>query len=171
MKKTLLTTIALLSGLAALAQGTVNLNNNFTAPGATTKAYVFAADGARLRAAVGRVEVLSGDTVIASGSISAVAGLFDLGIRQIAGTPTGSPATLTIRAWDITAGATYADAAAARGEVTVTTANLGGGTTLPPTLNNPGTGGFTGLTLVPEPSTVALAALGLVGLVFAARRK
>jgi hypothetical protein len=171
MKKTLLTTIALLSGLVALAQGTVDLNNNFTAPGATTKAYVFGADGARLRAAVGRVEVLSGDTVIASGSISAVSGLFALGNTVVAGTAIGSPATLTIRAWDITAGATYDTAVAARGSVTVTTTGLGGGTALPGSLNNPAGGGFTGLTLVPEPSTVALAALGLVGLVFAARRK
>ena len=84
----------------------------------------------------------------------------------------GGTANLVVRAWDVTTGATY-DAATARGSVNVVISSLGGGTTPPATFGN--NSDFKGLKLesaiIPEPSTVALAALGVAGLFVMARRK
>ncbi|MBX3732489.1 MAG: PEP-CTERM sorting domain-containing protein [Verrucomicrobiae bacterium] len=163
MNKILLTIIGLAAGLSALAQGTVNLNNNFTPPGGTARAFILGVGGAPLAKALGQVEVLSGESVIASGGLGAD-GLFFLGVTDI---PTTS---ITIRAWDTSSGASYASALI-KNEALVTLTQFGGGATPPPALGV--AGNFTGLQLevIPEPSTVALAALGLVGLFFVARRK
>lgn len=167
MNKILLTIIGLAAGLSALAQGTVNLNNNFTPPGGTARAFVLSPSGTPLAKALGQVEVLSGDTVIASGGFGAD-GLFFLGAIDV---PTTA---ITIRAWDSSSGSSYATALIKSlnpEQMNVTLTQFGGGATPPPALGV--AGNFTGLTLevVPEPSTVALAALGLVGLFFAVRRK
>jgi hypothetical protein len=174
MNKILLAAIAGLTITAsALAQGTlgaVNLNNNFTPPGGTTRAYVLAEDGSRLTAAVGMVEVLdSTGAVIKSGAISSLAGVFSFGVTDIPGTTAGGNGSIIIRAWDKTTGATFAEATSKGVSPIVTLTGLGGGTIPAPTLG--AIGNFTGLQLVPEPSTVALAALGVLGLIFVARRK
>lgn len=172
MKKILLTIISVAAGLSALAQtGAVNLNNNFTPPGASSRAYIYGADGARLTAAIGQVEILdSTGAVIKSGALSSIAGVFSFGVTDIPGTTPGGNGSITIRAWDTTSGATY-DAASLKASTVVTLTGLGGGSLPPPTLGAISGGTFTGLTLVPEPSTVALAVLGLAGLFFVARRK
>jgi hypothetical protein len=178
MNKLLLAVIALAAGLTALAQGTVNLNNNYTVPGAPTKAFVNLSTGLPVPKALGRVEALdSTGAVISSqkdgtGNPFGADGLFFLGVTEVPGVPTGGTATITIRAWDSSSGASY-DAATAKATTVVTVAGLGGGITLPPALS---ASGFAGLTLsagpiIPEPSTVALAALGVAGLCFVARRK
>jgi len=79
--------------------------------------------------------------------------------------------TITLQFWDKSTGATYATATH-RVSVDVVTPGLGGGTTPPGTILQ-GTTPFKGaqLTVVPEPSTYALAALGLGGLFFVSRRK
>lgn len=170
MNKILLTIIGLAAGLTALAQGNVNLNNNFTAPGAAAKAFILGLDGQPLAKAVGQVEVLDATgAVIKSGGLGAN-GLFFLGVTDIPGTSPGGAGSIVIRAWDTSSGATW-DAAQVRGSSIVTLTGLGGGAIPPPGLGT--AGNFTGLQLaaIPEPSTVALAALGLVGLLFVARRK
>ncbi|MFM7213686.1 MAG: PEP-CTERM sorting domain-containing protein, partial [Verrucomicrobiota bacterium] len=84
----------------------------------------------------------------------------------------GGTANLVVRAWDVTTGATFA-AATTKGSVNVVVTGLGGGTTPPATFGN--NSDFKGLKLeasvIPEPSTVALAALGVAGLFVMARRK
>lgn len=171
MNKILLTIVSLAAGLSALAQvGNVNLNNNFTPAGATAKAFILGADSQPLAKALGSVEILdSTGAVIQSGGLGAN-GLFFLGVTDIPGTTPGGAGSIIIRAWDNSTGSSYATATS-KGQAIVTLTGLGGGAIPPPGLGT--AGNFTGLqlTVIPEPSTVALAALGMVGLLFVARRK
>lgn len=167
MKTLLVTVISLATGLTTLAQGSlgaVNLHNNFTPPGGTSKAYVYG-----LTAANGKVEILdSTGAVIKSGSLSALPGIFSFGVTDIPGTTPGGNGSITIRAWDTSTGATF-DAASYKDSVLVTLTGLGGGSLPPPTLG--AIGNFNGLFILPEPSTWALAVVGVATLVGVTRRK
>ncbi|MFO1459009.1 MAG: PEP-CTERM sorting domain-containing protein [Verrucomicrobiota bacterium] len=171
MNKILLTIVSLAAGLSALAQvGNVNLNNNFIPTGGTSKAFIVGLDSQPVAKALGSVEILdSNGNVIKSGGLGAN-GLFFLGVTDIPGTTPGGAGSIIIRAWDNSTGSSFASASV-RGQAIVTLTGLGGGAIPPPGLG--AAGNFTGLELklVPEPSTVALAALGMVGLLFVARRK
>lgn len=102
------------------------------------------------------------------------AGLFSKGVVTVAGIPGGSTADITIRAWDKNTGADYASAYIKDGK-TLHDFVLGGaidadGIAGPPNGIVPA---FTGLYVryaSPEPSTYALAALGLGGLLFLRRK-
>lgn len=85
----------------------------------------------------------------------------------VPGAATGGSATLRMRAWLTTAGSFDAAAATARGEsANFTVSGLGGGPT-PPT--NPT--GLTGFVIpVPEPTTLALGALGAAALLIRRRK-
>ena len=84
-------------------------------------------------------------------------------------TPTGSTPSFTIRVWET--GKTY-DTSTTRGQVSFVSQPLGG-----PVAGNPDAAaasllGFNGMTLVvPEPSTIALGALGIGALALLRRRK
>jgi len=174
MKKQLLAVLSLAAAFSALGQGTVNVNNNFNLPNSGPKAFVNLSPGVVLPKALGRVEVLdSGGQVISSvkdgtGNAFGADGLFFLGVTEVPGTVSGGSGSIVIRAWDSSSGSTYSLATAKAFQV-VTLTGLGGGLTPTPTLGV--AGNFAGLTLVPEPSTIALAGLGLVGLFYVARRK
>jgi len=177
MNKLLLTTLGMVAAVsAAYAQGTFNANNNFTPAGASAKAFVLGLDGNPLAKANGRVEILSGGTSLSPNGSAGVAltldGLFFINGLVAPGAGLGGTANLVVRAWDVTTGATYA-AATSRGSVNVVISSLGGGTTPPATFGN--NSDFKGLKLegggvIPEPSTVALGALGAAALLFARRR-
>lgn len=124
--------------------GAVNLNNNFTPPGASSKAYVTDKYGGPLPKGVGMVEVLDelGNQIWFGGLV--VPGIFAAGAIEIPGLEAGGGGTITIRAWDIRSGDTY-DTARDRGEVRVTLRNLGGDGRLPPGLGT--TSDFAGLTV------------------------
>jgi hypothetical protein len=87
---------------------------------------------------------------------------------QFPGAPIGSPVTFTLRFWDTAAGS-YAGAASGGqfqyGESGPLTVTLGGGTLPPADLP----ASFTGFTLIPEPSTIALGVIG--GLALLRRRR
>ena len=165
MKKSILAIGLVALSLSAFAQGTFNGKNTSTTP-------VLNFDGSKLSKVTGRVEILVGGTVLSTAKNTFAAdGIFSLGVitTSVAG---GGTASVTVRAWDSLVGATYAAAAAAgKGGFATSTfdvANLATGSTPPPGMDN-----FKGLTLtgVPEPTTIALAALGLGGLLFVSRRK
>jgi PEP-CTERM motif len=170
MKKSLLIAGLLISGVSAFAQGTVVVGNTGTT-------LVKDVDGSALNKANGLVDVIFNGTIISAGGEAGVAfkanGGFSVGTLAIPGVASG-PVTITLQFWDKTTGATYASATH-KVSVDVVTPGLGGGTTPPGTILQ-GATPFKGaqlqvVTIVPEPSTYALAALGLGGLFFVSRRK
>lgn len=113
---------------AALGQGLglVNLNNNFTPAGGTTKAFILGLDRLPMAKALGSVEILdSTGHVIRSGRLAAP-GIFALGIVEIPGTVPGGKGQITIRVWDNSTGETF-DTAGIRFSTVVNLFGLGGG--------------------------------------------
>lgn len=126
----------------ALGQGLVNFHNDFTPPGAAEKAYVRDCRCEPLNPANCQVEILdSTGESIKSGRLVA-AGIFSFGVVAIPGSVPGGNASITIRAWDVTTGATYQTATEKVAGV-VFLAGLGGGGGPIPTLGM--IGDFTGL--------------------------
>jgi len=139
--------------------------------------YIFDSDGTtKLAKANGAVQFVVNGAVVGAGTYGFLqAGTFSAGDVSIPGAA-GTTVSVTIDVWDKTTFATYADASTLGGGkyLTQTVSITLGGAGNPPATSAALTG-FTGgkLTLIPtpEPSTVALAALGLGGLLFISRRK
>lgn len=139
--------------LGQVGQGTVNLNNNFTPQGSSTKAYVLGMDNQPLAKAVGRVEVLDSTGMILKSGEFALPGIFALGIVEIPGTNPGGSGIISLRFWDSSSGSSY-DTAMYRTQVQVRLSTLGGGTLPPPSLKV--AGDFTGAWLA---TPIAISAL------------
>lgn len=177
MKKTILTIIAAAATFAAFGQGTVSIANN---KGATIYP-ILLPDGSQAKGANYSVEVFAktmdpankiGPTMILGGN-----GRFaPVPTGQVVpGVPGGQIADLIARAWDNTTGNSY-DTAVIRGFASFKSDVLGDNTLTPPSPALPMvTGkvdGFTSIKLevIPEPSTIALGALGAVALLLRRRK-
>jgi hypothetical protein len=174
MKKLILVVAAVMVSVAAFAQGQVTFNNKV---GTVIVARVTFADGANAGQGVG-----AGYTAQLFGSAdgnnlapllpttgfrtssTAVQGYVNSVLVDVPGIPSGQKATLVMRVFD--------SANTQVGSSAPITITLGGGT-LPPS-NLDGLQPFTvtggGSVVVPEPSTIALAAIG-VGVLLLRRRK
>lgn len=185
MKKLLLVAACTVASLAALAQGTVNFNNSPSAIGGAG-APISDIDGVTKLAGTTFMAVLyAGPSAGALAPIGATltfrtgagAGFFNTtgqDTSRIIGTVApGAVATIQVRAWENTSGAiTSWDLATAAGVktgqsaiFTVTTGGVGSPPSLPANLV-----GLTSFSLVPEPATYALLALG-AGALLLRRRK
>jgi hypothetical protein len=171
MKKLLIAFAALMVSVAAYGQGEVNFNNRITGvvdarvlmPDGTTGA------GAGITAQLyggpaGSVEsalVPLTPTTDFRTSSAAAQGYVNAAVVQVPGIASGGTAAIQMRAYQ---GASY-DAASLKGKSNIIPVSLGGGTLPPGNLS-----GLNGFTLVPEPSTIALAVMG-AGLLLFRRRK
>jgi hypothetical protein len=182
MKKALLTLAAVAMAGSAYAQGTILFSNaDLTGPTGTYNAIIKMPDGVANADSSFSVGLFLGATQLATDTIFGTTGLF-LGSGDavvVPGNNTGSTPTLTVKAWETSAGS-Y-DAAVTgnkiRGELSFTTRALGGPNpsgpaTVPADMGNfgnPATG--IGFVMVPEPSTYALGIAGLGALAMMRRRK
>jgi len=174
MKKALVAIAALLVSISAYAQGQVQFNTHITNPDGGADilaARVFAPDGTPEKSAFGQLFIKNGTTYTALTPVGAFktsaggAGYIGAGTATApAGFPNGTLVSLVLRAWEGAAGSTY-DASLIKGESAPLAITL---------VEAPGTPndliGLTGFTLVPEPTTLALGALGL-GALLIRRRK
>jgi len=171
----------IIAGLAFVAAAaSVSAQGTFTASTATGSKPRITVDGVNAAAAdnvfvqilVNGTQALDPFQLTLAG---ANAGLFSKGVVTVAGTPGGGTANITIRAWDKDSGATF-DTAQVKASQTLSNFVLGGAVDANGIAGLPNSivPAFTGLSLVtpvvPEPSTYALAALGLGGLLFLRRK-
>jgi hypothetical protein len=180
MKKIILAILGVAATFATFGQGTItiaNLNGSQVVP-------ILLPDGTTAKGANYSVEVFSGDGAVKIGNTLIVksSGLFNGGAQSITGVAPGSIATLTIRAWDNTTGADYVSATL-KGNATFKTSASGGDVdgdpstppAVPGAMVNGKADGFQGIQLqgpqiVPEPSTIALGALGVAALLLRRRK-
>ena len=147
MKKLLLALGLVLLGLTGLAQGTINGKNS------AVVSPLLDSNGLKLPVTAGRVQVLYGDVVLNSDDTLAIPGVFSTGVLTVPGVAAGGTAKITVRAWDVRAGITFAAAQAAGfgfGSSSFDVVGLGGALTPPPGLDN-----FKGLTLAGAPVFVS----------------
>ena len=181
MNKSLIASFAMVAALAASAADGTLLFSNAPLDG---KPRIFAPDGTTGLTGNGTYLVdlvVKGATSLTDNATglalqplkffksAANAGLFS-GTTVVIGGIAGAAdakAEVTVRAWDSSTGATY-DAAKIRGSVTFNQVGLGGFGAPAATPFN--LSGFKSFALTPEPSTYALAALGLGGLLFLRRK-
>ncbi len=183
MKKLIAIAAVVVATIAAQAQGTINFANRgaFAANGADAK--VLGVSGAALDGAGFLAQLYVGSSASSLNAVGspvpfrtgAAAGFVSASTVTVAGIAGGSAASVAMRAWDASTGATY-DAATVRGSSAVLSIVLGGGGN-PPAVPADLTG-LAGFSLagagpgpvIPEPSTVALGLLG-AGALFLRRKK
>jgi len=190
MKKIIYVAAFLAASLSAYAQGTVNFNNR---PSAALDKPVFDVGGTiRLAGAAFFAQLYAAPAGSPDSALAAIGSpttfrpvppattgagyVVAVGEVAVPGVAPGGTARIQMRAWDATFGS-YAAAEAANGKIGKSNifdvAGLGG----PPASGGPpgvapllnGLEGFS-LTQVPEPSTIALGALGIAALLFRRRK-
>jgi hypothetical protein len=172
MKKALVAIAALLVSVSAYAQGQINFNTHVTTDTPAVDAKVFMPDGTTPagQGAFGQLFIKNGSTYTplldvnggATPFRTSAAGLGYLnGGASTATSPAGSY-SIVLRAWS---NASSYDAATIRGESLPVTLTLTEAPAIPNDLI-----GLQGFTMVPEPTTLALGAVGL-GALLIRRRK
>jgi len=181
MKKLLIALAAVMISAASFGQGTVFFSNRI--PGVVeAPVTIGSADGAGagdqytaglwVVGAGGALTPIPASftpfrTVAAGGSPLLAKYIVPVSEVAVPGVPKGGTATLRMRAWLTTAGSFDAATAIQRGEsADFTVAGLGGDVTAPP--NPTGLQGF--IIPVPEPTTLALGALGAAALLLRRRK-
>lgn len=181
MKKLLLIAAVLVASLSAYAQGTINFNNRI-GTGDPSDSPVFDVGGVtRLAGAGFFAQLYAGPAGSAAGALAAVGAPVTFrtgggaGYVNSPGDVTtavgGATAAIQMRAWD-SAFPTYAAALAGGGKtgasIVFDSLPLGGGGSPPATA--PNLTGLRSFSLVPEPSTIALGALGMAALLLRRRK-
>jgi len=178
MNKIIATALGLAAFTAAYGQGTALIQNNLGA----VITPIFQPDGAtKLAGTDYKVEVFtySGNpaspfgTQLGATVSPAANGRFSAGSVAVPGVAGGATAQLIVRAWDARTGADYASALINGKSAVFTSGVLGGAGNPPSTPVSMVTGlpsGFQSFALTPEPTTIALGALGAAAL-FIRRRK
>jgi len=181
MKKLIAIAAVVVATIAAQAQGTINFANRVVSSGIDAK--VLGTSGAPLDGAGFMAQLYVGGSASSLAAVGspvpfrtgAAAGYVTSSTVTVGSIAGGSAASVAMRAWDASTGASY-DAATVRGSSAVLSIVLGGGGS-PPAVPADLTG-LTGFSLagtgpgpaVPEPTTVALGLLG-AGALFLRRRK
>lgn len=183
MKKILLS-VAIAAGScgAFAADGTFAASNNIYDPVSKTniRQYIFDVNGTtKLAVANGAVQFLINGAVVGAGANNTgiygflQAGLFSATDPIVIPNAAGQTVSVTIHVWDKSTAATYELAQISGNYLPAQTVSIvlgGGGTPAAPAASlYPFKSGS--LVPAPEPSTYALAALGLGGLLFISRRK
>jgi hypothetical protein len=180
MKKLIAIAAVVVATIAAQAQGTINFANRVVG---SIDAKVLGVSGAPLDGAGFMAQLYVGATASSLAAVGspvpfrtgAAAGYVTSSTVTVNGIAGGSPASVAMRAWDASTGASY-DAATVRGSSAILTiAALGGGGSPPAVPAD--LVGLTSFSLagaapgnIPEPTAVALGLLG-AGALFLRRRK
>jgi len=173
MKKLIVAAAALMVGVAAYGQGQVLFNTHID----TVAARILAPDGTP--ATSGFIEL----GILSNGSFTAMtpdvtpvfktsatgAGYVNAGNATAAGIADGTVVNLVLRAWQGPAGSTFANAAI-KGSSELDGVTLHAGINAPGELVNGAGVPMAGFTMTPEPTTLALGAVGL-GALLMFRRK
>jgi len=170
MKKVLIAIAALLVSVSTYAQGQVNFRTHIASDVPPIDYKILNADGTASSGSFAQLVVVNGASLVpmteAPGVVNA-AGYVTAGAATFAGIAPGSTVNMILRAWQGAAGSTY-DSATIRG----TSSQFSVTFTIPPAtpgdLTSLGSGT---LTLTPEPTTLALGALGLGALALYRRKK
>jgi hypothetical protein len=175
MKRLLILTSLVLSGMVAFGQGFLSFGNRNTAAGIDAKVYgvdgVTALDGAAFKAQLywgASADSLTGVGPVLDFRTGAAAGYIVSTVVTIAGAPEGAAGFVAMRAWASAAGTNWEAAQASGagyGSSDALAITLGVSPNTPPNMT-----GLTSFALVPEPSTIALGLLGL-GVLALRRRK
>jgi len=175
MKKGLIAIAALLISVSAYAQGQVNFNTHIATDTPPVDARVLNPDGTPATAGFGELVIVKTDgsfVPLATASPAVFktsatgAGYINAGAATApAGFGNGTTVNIILRAWQGAAGSTY-DTAAVRGSSAQVSITL---------VEAPGTPndliGLSGFTMTPEPTTLALGALGFGALALYRRKK
>lgn len=173
MKKLLTVAALLVVAYATQAQGTVNFNNK---TGGVDSPVFDVGGTTKLAGPAFLAGLYEGDTLLGATApfrTGIGAGYWNPAPDSSRATSVapGANATLTVRAWEASGGANYAAALSAGKKtgksdaVTVATGGAGSPPSLPAVLT-----GLKSFSLVPEPSTIALGALGAAVLLFRRRK-
>lgn len=168
MKKALIAIAALLISVSAYAQGQINFKTHIASEGIDSK--ILNADGSLAVGAFAQLAIVgsNGSLTPMDGSPAVVnaAGYVSAGVANFASAAPGSTVNLVLLAWQGAAGSTYNGSS-------ITGKGNPFSVTFAVAPNPPGDlVGITGnVTLTPEPTTLALGALGLGALAFYRRKK
>jgi len=173
MKKLLLVASLVVATVATLAQGTVN----FSTKNADVVAAVYNTDGTTLLAGTDfKAQLYAGTAADSLAAVGAVAdfktgllkGYVNAGEVALAGFAGGTTVFIQMRAWNAP-NASYEAAMTAAGGKWGMSNTISVKLATPPLETAPNLAGLQGFTLVPEPSTIALALLGAAALLLRRR--